>query len=65
MPHADPTIDGHPAVELQTGDGNSTLITVCAECGQMRTILFLDKDRWFCTKCQTEGAVAPNLIPLN
>ena len=54
-------IDGHPAVELANGD----LITVCAECGQMRTILFLDGDRWFCTKCKTEGATRPNIYPVN
>lgn len=62
---ADPTIGGHPAVELFTSvHGPPTLITVCANCGAMRTILFLDKDRWFCTRCRTEGAAAPNLYPI-
>lgn len=57
-------IKGHPAVELDLGDGNPTLITVCAECGQMRTILFLRRDRWYCTKCRAEGAAPPNLYPV-
>jgi hypothetical protein len=57
---ADPTISGHPVLEL----GGGTLITVCAECGQMRTILFLDRNRWFCTQCRANGAAAPNLYPI-
>ena len=57
-------IQGHPEIELYLGDEQTTLITVCANCGQMRTILFLAKDRWFCFKCQTEGAAPPNLYPL-
>jgi hypothetical protein len=54
-------INGHPAI---MGD-NGILITVCANCGEMRTILFLSKDRWFCTKCRVEGATAPNLYPIS
>jgi ribosomal protein S27AE len=61
---AEPTIQGHPAIELDLGNGQATLITVCASCGQMRTILFLSKDRWFCTKCRAEGAAPPNLYPV-
>lgn len=57
-------IDGHPALILPTDDGRGTLITCCAQCGQVRTILFLDHDRWFCTKCRAEGASAPNLYPV-
>ena len=57
-------IQGHPTIELDLGNGEATLITVCANCGEMRTILFLTKDRWFCTKCRVEGAVAPNLYPI-
>jgi translation initiation factor 2 beta subunit (eIF-2beta)/eIF-5 len=57
---ADPEIQGHPELELPGG----TLITVCANCGQMRTILFLARDRWFCFKCKTEGAAPPNLYPV-
>lgn len=41
-----------------------TLITVCAECGNLRTVLFLAKDRWFCFRCKTSGAAPPNLYPV-
>ena len=54
-------INGHPTVEL----GNGALITACAECGRLRTILFLTKDRWFCTTCRTQGVTAPNLYPVS
>jgi hypothetical protein len=58
-------IGGHPTIELDTGNGQATLITVCANCGEMRTILFLAKDRWFCTKCRIEGVTVPNLYPIS
>lgn len=61
---ADPTIKGHPAILLEHASGPPTLITVCANCGKMRTILFLDKDRWICIACRIEGATAPNLYPV-
>jgi ribosomal protein S27AE len=58
-------VSGHPVRELYlVADQEPTLITVCAECGQLRTILFLSKDRWFCTKCRAAGATAPNLYPI-
>jgi len=58
-------ITGHPVVELYLApEQEPTLITVCAACGRMRTILFLSKDRWFCFRCKTEGAAAPNLYPI-
>ncbi len=57
------TVKGHPEISLEV-DGVETLITVCAECGQMRTILFLTGDRWYCSKCRAEGAAPPNLYPL-
>jgi len=61
----DPTISGHPSIPIYTTiHGPPTLITVCAECGKMRTILWFDEDRWFCTACKTEGATAPNLFPI-
>ena len=53
-------IDGHPTVELENG----TVLTVCASCGKLRTILFLDRDRWLCTACRAEGATRPNLYPV-
>ena len=61
---ANPEIQGHPAVLLEHETGPPTLITVCAECGAWRTILFLAEDRWFCTKCRAEGAAPPNLYPI-
>lgn len=58
-------IGGHPTTELYlTPDKPPTLLTVCAECGQLRTILFLTRDRWFCTRCRTDGATPPNLYPI-
>lgn len=63
-PHPD-EIDGHPVVELYlAAEQEPELITVCANCGHMRTILFLSKDRWFCFRCKTEGASSPNLYPI-
>ena len=62
---ANPEISGHPTAELYLGpDQPPTLITVCAECRQIKTILFLSKDRWFCTKCRADGATPPNLYPI-
>jgi hypothetical protein len=61
---ADPTIQGHPAFLLEHEMAPPTLITACADCGQLRTILFLARDRWYCTKCRAEGAAPPNLYPL-
>ncbi len=58
------TIDGHPAVALHFEHGPSTLITVCSSCGHVRSILFLRKDRWYCTRCRAEGASPPNLYPI-
>ena len=58
-------IRGHPAVELWTDDGPPTMITVCAHCGELKTILFLRRDRWYCTRCRMEGAAPPNLYPVS
>lgn len=58
-------IGGHPVRELYLApEQEPTLITVCASCGHMRTILFLSKDRWFCFKCKSEGETKPNLYPV-
>jgi hypothetical protein len=59
----DPTIDGHPVLELE-GSDNPVLITVCAECGEMRTILWLTDDRWYCRTCRAAGSKPPNLYPV-
>jgi ribosomal protein S27AE len=58
-------IQGHPEAPLLDDAGNlQTMITVCAACGEMRSILFLTRDRWHCTKCRTEGVAPPNLYPV-
>jgi ribosomal protein S27AE len=59
-------ISGHPTVPLLDGpSGNLVqMITVCAHCGEARTILFLRKDRWLCTQCRMEGVAPPNLYPV-
>ena len=58
-------ICGHPVVELYlSAEQEPVLLTCCAECGQLKTILFLSRDRWFCFKCKTEGATPPNLYPI-
>jgi ribosomal protein S27AE len=59
-------IKGHPTAELESVvDRSKVLITLCAECGGMKTILFLDKDRWFCTRCKNDGAKSPTVIPIS
>ena len=58
-------INGHPTVPLLNEHGNLIqMITVCAECGNTRTILFLTRDRWYCSQCRTEGVTPPNLYPV-
>lgn len=58
-------IPDHPVREIYlAAEQEPTLITVCANCGHMRTILFLTGDRWFCFRCKTEGATRPNLYPV-
>jgi hypothetical protein len=39
-------------------------ITICANCEQMRTVLWLNKDRWYCRGCRAEGAAPPNMFPI-
>ena len=56
-------IDGHPTVDLDTG--TPTLLTVCASCEKVRTILFLTGDRWYCTSCSTRGDAKPKLYPVS
>jgi len=58
-------VSGHPTAELQSAEGGDpVVITVCAECGRMRTVLWLNGDRWFCINCRAEGAKPPNLYPV-
>lgn len=60
------TISGHPSLELEPIGNNAVpvVITVCAACGEMRSVLWLDKDRWFCRSCRAEGVKAPNMYPI-
>ena len=60
-----PEIQGQPVAPLLDDTGNIiTMITVCAHCGETKSILFLRKDRWYCTKCRMEGVAPPNLYPV-
>lgn len=56
-------VKGHPVMELEAV-GEPVLITVCAECGEMRSVLWLDQDRWYCRTCRAEGVTKPNLFPV-
>ena len=58
-------VDGHPALELPNAQDNPVTITVCCECGEMRTVLWLSGDRWFCSKCKAQGDSRPTMIPLS
>lgn len=53
------TVQGHPATPLLDAAGNETgqMITVCADCGAVRSIIMLVHDRWYCSKCRSEGRV--------
>lgn len=48
---------------------NVRKITVCSECGSLRSILWLqrsgNRDRWFCNQCRAEGEAKPTQIPLS
>lgn len=58
-------IAGHPVAPLLDDHGNLIkMVTVCSHCGAMRSILFLRKDRWYCSQCRIEGAAPPNLYPV-
>lgn len=57
-------INGHPTVPLLDDTGEQIdLLTVCAECGSVRSILFLTGDRWMCVSCRVEGVAPPRLYP--
>lgn len=59
-------IKGHPELPTYAEDGTQVgMITVCAGCERIRTILFLSGDRWFCTACREEGDARPTQIPLS
>ncbi len=59
-------ISGHPAVPLLDGEGELLqMLTVCAHCGKVRTILFLTGDRWYCSGCRMTGIAPPQLYPVS
>lgn len=58
-------IPGHPKLELVRSEKPPIVVSVCAACGHMRTVLFLTKDRWMCFRCKTEGNAPPNLYPVS
>lgn len=58
-------IKGHPAVEAHRTSRPALKITVCAECESLKSVLFLSRDRWFCTTCRTEGDARPTQIPVS
>ena len=59
-------ISGHPEVPLLDDDGELvSMLTVCAHCGQVRTILFLRADRWYCSNCRMTGIARPQLYPVS
>lgn len=58
-------IKGHPTTVLVAYDtGAPTLLTVCASCEKVRTILFLNGDRWYCSHCRNSGDAKPRLYPV-
>lgn len=59
------TVQGHPSVAAITPEGREIRITVCAECGELSTILWLTKDRWYCRNCRTEGAGRAEKVPIS
>ena len=65
MPDA-ATIQGHPEEALLNEQGEViTMLTVCCECGALRSILFLSRDRWYCSACRVEGKAPPQLFPVS
>jgi len=58
-------IQGHPVLELEPLQGEDpVVITVCAQCGEMRSVLWLTGDRWYCRSCRAEGVKPPNMYPI-
>jgi hypothetical protein len=58
-------ISGHPTVEAHRTARAPLKITVCATCERVRSVLFLSRDRWFCTACRAEGDARPTQIPVS
>ena len=59
-------ISGHPDQPLLDEAGELiSMLTVCANCGEVRTILFLARDRWYCSRCRMTGIAPPQLYPVS
>jgi len=59
-------IGGHPEVPLLDERGNvSAMLTVCAECGGVHTIILLTGDRWYCSACRVKGINKPKMFPIS
>ena len=58
------TIKGHPTRELLNDDQQPVVVTVCASCGHLRSVLWLTVDRWHCNQCKAEGVTRPNMYPV-
>lgn len=55
-------IKGHPAIVAPNANDDELRFTVCAECGRLRSILFLTGDRWYCTVCRNAGVAKPSRV---
>ena len=60
-----PQIKGHPTGVAMNTQGQELRITLCSECGELRSILWLTGDRWYCRSCRSEGAGNSKVIPIN
>ena len=59
------TIEGHPNILAHNTEGRTMKIIICAECNAVRSVLYLSKDRWYCTSCRNSGDARPTMIPLS
>mgnify|MGYP000880015588 CR=1 FL=1 len=58
------TIAGHPSQTIVSRDASTFEVSVCAECGSLRSILWLLGDRWYCRTCRSSGEGRPTAIPV-
>lgn len=65
LPNGERQISGHPTADIQLTADDTRKITVCAECGSVRSILLLTGDRWYCTRCRNSGAGGSTLVPVS
>ena len=59
-----PEISGHPVEPLLDEAGNLIqMLTVCGHCGEWHSILFLAKDRWYCSQVPRRGRDTTQSVP--